>query len=96
VGHFAQFGNQAVEARQDDFIAARLQLQGVAGVVDVFAGASKVHKFRRGFEFGVTFEFLLDPILHRFHVVVGDLLFVFDGQRIFGAEVRHQTDQIRA
>ena len=94
VGHLAQLGNQAVEAGQDHVITAGLQLQGVAGVVDVFAGASKVHKFRGSFEFGVAFEFLLDPVLHRFHVVVGDLLFVLDGQRVFGAEVRHQTDQI--
>ena len=89
VGHLAQLGNQAIQARQDDFIAARLQLQRVAGVVDVFAGAGKVHKLGCSFELGMAFEFFLNPILHGLHVVVGDLLFVFDGQGVFGAEVGH-------
>ena len=42
--HIAQFGNDGVEHRQYHLLTACLQLQSMAGVVDVFAGASKVHK----------------------------------------------------
>jgi hypothetical protein len=44
----------------------------------------------------MAFELFLDPVLHGLHVVVGDLLFVFDRQGVFGAEVGHQADQIIA
>jgi hypothetical protein len=70
----------AVQRRQDHLrVAPALELQGVAGVVDVFAGAGKVHKFAGRLQFGRAFEFLLDPVLHGFHIVVGGFLDVFDG-----------------
>ena len=43
--HVAQFGDDGVEHGQHHLLAASLQLQSMAGVVDVFAGAGKVHKF---------------------------------------------------
>ena len=94
VRHRAQFVDQLIQGRQDDFIATGFELQRVAGVVDVFAGAGKVHKFTGGLEFGMSFEFVFEPILHGFHIVVGGFFDVFDGQGVFGREAVHQAQQI--
>ena len=42
--HVAQLSDDGVKHGQHHLLAASLQLQSMAGVVDVFAGAGKVHK----------------------------------------------------
>ena len=96
VGHFAQFEDDAVQPRQHHLVAARAQLQGVAGVVDVFAGAGKVHEFRCFFELGARFKLGLDPVFDGFHVVVGGFFDLLDGSRIGLGEVLDQAQQIGA
>jgi hypothetical protein len=96
VGHLAQLEHDAVQARQHHLVAPGAQLQGVAGVVDVFAGAGKVHKFGRFFQFGAGLEFALDPVFHGLHVVVGGFLDVLDGLGIGLGEVFHQAQQVGA
>jgi hypothetical protein len=68
----------------------------VAGVVDVFAGAGKVHEFRCFFELGARFKLGLDPVFDGFHVVVGGFLDLLDGGRIGLGEVLDQAQQIGA
>ncbi len=96
VRHLAQLGDQAIQARQDHLGACPLELQGMAGVVDVFAGAGKVHKLGRFLQLWAVFELGLDPVLDGFDIVVGGLLELFDGQGIGFAEVLDQTRQISA
>ena len=43
--HIAQHQHQSVELRQQHDAARCAQLQCVAGVIDVFAGAGEMHKF---------------------------------------------------
>jgi len=70
----------------------RTQLQGMAGVVDVFAGAGKVPRIHwLSSQFRPRLELGLDPILHRLDVVVGGLLNRLDGFAIGLGEVFHQT-----
>ena len=66
--------HDAVQARQHHLVAPGAQLQRVAGVVDVLAGAGKVHELGGGFQFGTGLEFALDPVFHGLHVVVGGFL----------------------
>ena len=82
VRHVAQLGDQPVQARQDDLGARALELQGVTGVVDVFAGTGKVHKLGTFFQLRAVLELGLDPVLHGFHVMVGDLFKILDGQGV--------------
>ena len=56
MGHVAQLEHQAVELGQQHHVARHAQLQGVAGVVDVFAGAGKVHKLTGGQQLGARFK----------------------------------------
>jgi len=49
-----------------------------------------------GFEFCMAFEFVFEPILHGFDIVVGDFFNVFDGQCIVGRKLLHQTDEVLA
>ena len=96
MGHFTQLEHDAVQRRQQHHIAPGAQLQCVAGVVDVFAGASKVHKLGGSFQLGPGFELGLDPVLHCLHVVVGDLFNLLDGIGIGLAEVLDQSQQVGA
>ena len=47
VRHVAQGGDQAVDGRQHHLLARRLDLQRMAGVVDVLAGAGEMHELGR-------------------------------------------------
>ena len=47
VGHVAQRVGHCLQAGQQHLLARGFELQGVAGVVDVFAGAGKVNEFQR-------------------------------------------------
>jgi hypothetical protein len=82
VRHFAQLQQDAVQRRQQHEVAPGAQLQGVAGVVDVLAGAGEMHEFAGEFQFGAGLELGLDPVLHRLDVVVGGLLDLLDRQRV--------------
>ena len=44
--HASQLRNDLVERGQNDLVPGTFELQGMAGVVDVFAGARKMHKLR--------------------------------------------------
>ena len=68
----------------------------MAGVVDVFAGAAKVHKLLRCHQFGAGFKLGLDPVLHRLHVMVGGLLNLLDRFAIEFREVLDQAQQVGA
>ena len=101
--HGAQARNHGIQAGQQDLLAGGLQLQSVAGVVDVFAGAGKVHELigcRQLFaQCGCECrrrKLRLDPILDGFDIVVGGFLNFLDGQSIIGGKVAHQAQQIRA
>ncbi|MNX22447.1 hypothetical protein D3C86_524310 [compost metagenome] len=96
VRHFAQLGDQAVDGRQHHGVARGLDLQGVAGVVDVFAGAGEMHELGGGQQLRPGFELRLDPVFDGLHVVVGGLLDVLDGQGVGLGEVRHQPHQVLA
>ncbi|MNV47284.1 hypothetical protein D3C71_1391460 [compost metagenome] len=89
VRHLAQLEHDAVQRGQHDHVAADSQLQRVAGVVDVFAGAGEVHEFSGLLELGTGFELGLDPVLHGLDVVVGDLFDFLDGFGVGLAEVLH-------
>jgi hypothetical protein len=88
--------DDGVQARQHHLVAARAQLQRVAGVVDVFAGAGKVHEFGGLFQLGAGFELGLDPVFHGLHVVVGGFFDLLDGGRIGLGEVLDQAQQVSA
>ena len=78
VRHVAQLGDDRVQRRQQHRVARALELQGVAGVVDVFAGAGEMHELQRGTQLVVTLQSLLDEVLDRFDVVIGGFLDFLD------------------
>jgi hypothetical protein len=101
VRHLAQTIDHAIESGQHHLGTGRLELQSMAGVVDVLAGAGKVHKLLHMREFrthrlrqGGGFELRLDPVLHSLDVVVGRFLNRLDGQRILRRESLHQAQQM--
>jgi glutathione S-transferase len=96
VCHVTQLGDDRVQRRQKHDIARALELQGVAGVVDVFAGAGEMHELRRSFQLWARFKSRLDPVLHRLDVVVGGFFDLLDGHGIGFAEVLHQPHQVGA
>ncbi|MNT83632.1 hypothetical protein D3C72_2235310 [compost metagenome] len=96
VRHLAQLQHHAVEARQHNLVTASADLQRMAGVVDVFAGAGKVHEFRRLEKLGAGIESALDPVFHRLHVVVGGLFNLLDCLGVRFGEVGNQAVQIAA
>ncbi len=96
VGHLAHLGNHLVECGQQDQLAAAFELQRMAGVVDVLAGAGKVHKFTGALQFRPGFKFGLDPVLHGLDVVVGGFFNVLDGQCIVFREILDQAQQVSA
>ena len=94
VSHLAQLGDDAVDGGQQHGVAAHADLQGVAGVVDVFAGAGKVHELGGLLQLGAAVELGLDPVLHGLDVVVGGLFDGLDGVGIGFGEVGDQRVQI--
>ena len=96
VRHVTQFEYQAVELRQQHQVTRSAQLQCVAGVVDVFAGAGEVHEFGRVLEFRAGFEFGLQPVLHCFDIVVGRSLYRLDGLAVSDRKILHQAQQVGA
>ena len=102
-GHAAQLAQHALQRWQQHVGACGLQLQSMAGVVDVFAGAGKVDELHHGGQLLAhgtgqisALALRLDPIFHRFDIVIGGFLNVFDGDGISGAKVRHQCTQMGA
>ena len=96
VRQLAQLGNDGIQLRQQHRVAPRLQLQGVAGVVDVLAGAGEVHELGGGLQLGPALELVLDPVFDRLHVVVGGLLDGLDGGAIGFGEVAQQFGEVSA
>ena len=94
MGHVAQAQEHAVQFRQNHHVARGAQLQGVAGVVDVFAGAGEMYEFGATHQLGPRLELGLEPVLHSFNIVVGGFFDVFDRLSIGAGEVTHQTQQI--
>jgi hypothetical protein len=92
----AQLGDHGVQRGQQHLVACALELQGMAGVVDVFAGAGKVHEFLGRHQLGTGFELGLDPVLDGLDVVVGGLFNGLDGQAIGLGKVLHQPQQVSA
>ena len=101
--HVAQLVGHALQARHQHLLAAVLDLQRMAGVVDVFAGARKVHKLARLLQLGPAVKHTLDahglvatnPVFHRLHVVVGGFFNRFNGLGISRAKRRHHLAHMR-
>ena len=94
VCHFAQLQHDAVQRWHQHHVAAHTDLQGMAGVVDVFAGAGKVHELSSFLQLRTAVKLGLDPVLHGFHVVVGGLLDLLDRRSIGLGEVGNQAMQV--
>ena len=94
MGHVAQAQQHPVEFRQDHHVPRRAQLQGVAGVVDVFAGTGEMHEFGAAHQLGARLKFGFEPVLHGFHIVVGGFFDVLDRLSVGAREIAHQTQQI--
>ena len=89
VRHLAQFVCHLVQTGQQHLRTRCLELQRMAGVVDVFAGAGEMYELQRCGEFGFQcirqtglLALRLEPILHRLHIMVGGFFNLFDGQCI--------------
>jgi len=95
VGQLAQALDHDVQPLQQHG-AAGLQLQRMAGVVDVLAGAGKVHELAGGLQFGVTVELGFDPVFDGLDVVVGGALDGLDGGAVGFAKTRQQRLQVGA
>ncbi len=93
VGKGAQRGGNAVQAGQQHLAARLLQHQAVAEVIDVFAGAGKVHEFQRRTQLGVVLELLLDEVFHRLDVMVGGALDLLDPRCMGNVEAVGQGAQ---
>jgi hypothetical protein len=96
VGHATQGADQAIDGGQDHLLARGLEHQAVAGVVDVFRCAGKVHELAGLFQLGVAGKTLLEPVLDRLHIVVGGFFDVLDGLGIGLREARYQATQVTA
>ena len=68
----------------------------MAGIVDVFAGAGEMHKFSGGQKLRARVEFGLEPVLHRFDIVVGGFFNLFDGLAVGYRKVFYQAQQVLA
>ena len=103
-GHGFERGHGCIQRGQEYLFARDFQLQGMAGVVDVFAGAGKVDEFaqllqaRKVFEHPVHAHIGLatNPVFHGFDIVVGDFFYRFDGGGIGFAKVGHHLRQMGA
>ena len=89
VRHGSQLVLQSIDARQQHLAAHGLELQRMAGVVDVFAGASEMDELQSGGKFCLQLgrqagrlALGFEPILDRFHIMVGGFFNLFDGQGI--------------
>ena len=80
-----------LQLRQDHLFTSTRQHQGVRGVVDVFRGAGKVNELSGGGQLGVLGHLFFQPVLHRFHVVIGGALDRFDTGSVLFREVLHQA-----
>ena len=47
-------------------------------IVDVFTGAAKVHEFTGSGQFFIVGNLFLNPVLNRFHIVVGWFFNILD------------------
>ncbi len=56
-------------------------------VVDVFRGAGEVNEFADGGQLRVHFDFFFEEVLHRFHIMVGGALDLFDAGGVALVEV---------
>ena len=88
----AQARQHGIQPLQPD-VASGLQLQRVAGVVDVFAGAGKVHEFAGRLQLGAAFKAALDPVFDGLDVVIGGFFYGFDGLGIGFGKVLPQANQ---
>jgi hypothetical protein len=68
----------------------------MAGVVDVFTGARKVHKLLGRHQFRARLKLAFEPVFNRLDIVVGGFLDFLDGQAIGFGEVFDQTQQVSA
>ncbi len=89
----AQALDHGVERGQQHLAARGPEHQRMRGVVDVLAGAGKVHELGGRAQLGVGRKARLEPVLDGLDVVVGDALDVLDGLRVGLAEVGDQPAQ---
>ena len=66
----------------------------MTGVVDVFAGTGEMYKFTGRQQLGLALKFGLDPVFHRFHIMVGGLLDRLDGLAIGFGKIQHQAIEV--
>ena len=101
--HVTQFVGHGLQAGQQNLRACRFELQCMAGVVDVFAGASEMNEFKGCSEF--VFQCIrqrgalalgFKPVLNRFDIVVGGFFNLFDGQGIVCRKLLDQVSQKHA
>ena len=94
--HHTQAGANRIQAGQHGLLPAGLELQGMAGVVNVLAGAGEMHEFGCILQFSAAVEFAPDPVFHGFHVVVGGFFDLLDGARIVHRKPLDQIHQEHA
>ena len=92
VGQLAQSGDDGIQPLQQHG-APGLQLQRVAGVVDVFASANEMHEFAGRLQLGAVFKAALDPVFDGLDVVIGGFFYGFDGLGVGFEKVLPQADQ---
>ena len=87
VGQTLDLADQLLAIRLDDLFAGGFQHQTVGVVVDVFRGAGEVDELADSRQLRVHFDFLFEEVLHRFHIMVGGALDLFDAGGVALVEV---------
>ena len=80
--------------RQQHGFTGGAEHQGVREVIDIFGCAGEMDKFRHRVQGWHGFGFFFEEILHRFHIVVGGALNLFDPHCVFFAEIRDNCIQV--
>ena len=88
--------DQRLQGGQQHGVARRFEHHAVRGVVDVFRGAGEMDELAGGHQFRHVLDLFLQPVLDRFHVVVGDRFNLLDALGVGFGEVGGDPLQQRA
>ncbi len=81
------------QRRQNHVFTRAGEHQAVRRVVDVFRGAGEVDELARAFQFCLTLDRFLQPVLDRFHVVIRHTFDVLDARGVVRGEALGQLQQ---